>query len=469
LRKVRITQAATVTHRAEVRYLPGLEIRTNTANGETLHVISVSAGVGDVRVLHWLEGKPEPAINAQLRYSLSDHLGCGTLELDSKANLISQETYYPFGGTSWWAGRNALEASYKTIRYSGKERDATGLYYYGFRYYAPWLCRWVNPDPAGISGGVNLYAMVGNNPVGRLDQKGLAPVELNDTLKGIAERTAIKLFSSGAALSPFSKQEEIKRAQIWMEREIHTSGFSRRKYATETWNFALANFFDREKQLAEDIVGMTNNEKEGIHLFWATNAGARYINSAARNVYAGQPAANLNFDEVRKKALGELKSNNGEGTMKLSVQRQSRAFDPGAQMLKKYHHYPLGLTKVFKASLGAVMTTEIYRGVRVAKTEIDLFQPGLEVTTSGFTAFTPDEKEAKQFMYSDLYAREFYGASKPVLFILQGGAKVITSVTEEEGIVVPGSHFVVDSSRREGPHLNVFLKTRNSGGQGLWI
>nr|GFD13578.1 hypothetical protein [Tanacetum cinerariifolium] len=33
VRKVRTTQARTVTHHNEVRYLPGLEIRTNTATG----------------------------------------------------------------------------------------------------------------------------------------------------------------------------------------------------------------------------------------------------------------------------------------------------------------------------------------------------------------------------------------------------------------------------------------------------
>ncbi|EGH48505.1 insecticidal toxin complex protein, partial [Pseudomonas syringae pv. pisi str. 1704B] len=95
----------------------------------------------EVRVLHWQAGQPEGLENDQVRYSFADHLGSGALELDKNAHIISQESYYPFGGTSWWAGRSTVEASYKTIRYSGKERDATGLYYYGLRYYAPWLQR----------------------------------------------------------------------------------------------------------------------------------------------------------------------------------------------------------------------------------------------------------------------------------------------------------------------------------------
>ncbi|MBM0208750.1 Insecticidal toxin protein [Pseudomonas syringae pv. maculicola] len=176
LRKVRTTQAKAVTHIADVRYLPGLEVRTDSATGETLHVVVAQGGRNNVRVLHWQTGKPDALENDQTRYTLNDHLGSGTLELDGQAQRISQERYYPFGGTSWWAGRNAIEASYKTVRYSGKERDATGLYYYGLRYYAPWLQRWINPDPAGAVDGLSLYRMVRNNPVSMTDVEGLAPL-----------------------------------------------------------------------------------------------------------------------------------------------------------------------------------------------------------------------------------------------------------------------------------------------------
>ncbi|SER98611.1 RHS repeat-associated core domain-containing protein, partial [Pseudomonas sp. NFACC02] len=180
VRKVRITQAKTVAHHNEVRYLPSLEIRTNTATGEVLHVVTATAGRSDVRVLHWQAGKPETLENDQVRYSLSDHLGSSTLELDAKAQLLSQEIYYPYGETAWFAGRSEVEVSYKTIRYSGKERDATGLYYYGLRYYAPWLMRWINPDPAGHVDGPNLYRMVRNSPVTLVDDLGRKPTVPNE-------------------------------------------------------------------------------------------------------------------------------------------------------------------------------------------------------------------------------------------------------------------------------------------------
>ncbi|WP_256589976.1 RHS repeat domain-containing protein, partial [Pseudomonas sp. B1(2018)] len=168
LRKVGFTQSSGRTLRTEVRYLPSLEIHRQ-ADGEEHHVISIEAGRSNVRALHWPQGEHSD----QLRYSLSDHLGSSTLELDDESGVLTQEHYYPFGGTACWAGKSALVAQYKTMRYSGKERDATGLYYYGYRYYVPWLQRWAGPDPAGDISGPNRYLMVGNNPVGFIDQKGL--------------------------------------------------------------------------------------------------------------------------------------------------------------------------------------------------------------------------------------------------------------------------------------------------------
>ncbi|MCF5028767.1 RHS repeat domain-containing protein [Pseudomonas syringae] len=170
-RKISTAQASGRTLINEVRYLPGLEIRT-TADGEILHVITAQAGRSSVRVLHWQAGKPGAIANDQVRYSLGDHLGSSTLELDQQGGLISQESYYPFGGTAWWAARSAVEAKYKTVRYSGKERDASGLYYYGFRYYAPWLQRWISPDPAGDVDGLNLYGYVRNSPITYYDRLG---------------------------------------------------------------------------------------------------------------------------------------------------------------------------------------------------------------------------------------------------------------------------------------------------------
>ncbi|AZF13568.1 RHS repeat domain-containing protein [Pseudomonas sp. R3-18-08] len=168
-----LVRAGALTHRAQVCYLPGLEVRRDSASGEWLNVLNIEVGHYSVRILQWEKGRPSELANNSIRCNLADHLGSSTLELDEKALLISQESYYPFGSTAWWAAKGAIEARYKTCRYSGKERDTTGLYYYGMRYYAPWLQRWISPDPAGVLDGLNRYRMVRNNPMNRVDRQGM--------------------------------------------------------------------------------------------------------------------------------------------------------------------------------------------------------------------------------------------------------------------------------------------------------
>ncbi|EOC9367802.1 RHS repeat-associated core domain-containing protein [Enterobacter asburiae] len=196
-----LTGGSTQTKRT--LYLPGLELRT-TASGETetenLQVMTVGeAGRAQVRMLHWESGVPEGINNNQPRYSYDNLIGSSQLELDGAGNVISQEEYYPYGGTAVWTACSQVEADYKTVRYSGQERDATGLYYYGWRYYQPWVGRWLSADPAGTVDGLNLFRMVRNNPVTLYDSYGLAPsswVELGELAKGLGleeeEREALQ-------------------------------------------------------------------------------------------------------------------------------------------------------------------------------------------------------------------------------------------------------------------------------------
>jgi RHS repeat-associated protein len=87
------------------------------------------------------------------------------------AKLSANYEYSPFGETLRATG-NA--AKLNPFRFSSKYTDETGLLYYGYRYYAPSTGRWLSRDPIEESGGRNLYAFVGNNPVKFSDPLGLA-------------------------------------------------------------------------------------------------------------------------------------------------------------------------------------------------------------------------------------------------------------------------------------------------------
>lgn len=53
------------------------------------------------------------------------------------------------------------------------DETASGMFYYGYRYYDPATGRWPNRDPIAEQGGINLYGFVGNNGVNFWDVIGL--------------------------------------------------------------------------------------------------------------------------------------------------------------------------------------------------------------------------------------------------------------------------------------------------------
>ncbi|PDO87654.1 RHS repeat protein [Kosakonia pseudosacchari] len=215
-RIVKVTSQLTgnTTQTKQVIYLPGLELRSSAT--EELQVITVGeAGRAQVRVLHWESGQPDGISNDPIRYSYDNLTGSSSLEVDSNGELISQEEYYPFGGTALFAARSQLEADYKTIRYSGKEQDATGLYYYGYRYYQPWAGRWLSADPAGGIDGLNLFRMVRNNPVRYRDNNGLQPNENPASIIGnvLSERFNEEMTKPGQQSWSISTEEPFETLQ----------------------------------------------------------------------------------------------------------------------------------------------------------------------------------------------------------------------------------------------------------------
>ncbi|MGH7207262.1 MAG: RHS repeat-associated core domain-containing protein [Nitrospiraceae bacterium] len=56
-----------------------------------------------------------------------------------------------------------LFSSSNPFQYTGRENDHAKIYYYRARYYHPNLSRFLNEDPIGLLGGVNVYVYARNN------------------------------------------------------------------------------------------------------------------------------------------------------------------------------------------------------------------------------------------------------------------------------------------------------------------
>ena len=99
-----------------------------------------------------------------------DNNGNITKYVDANGNVVASYTYDAFGKLI--AKADAL-ADFFRHRFSTKYFDVeTELYYYGYRFYSPYLMRWLNRDPIEEKGGLNLYGFCGNNGVHNIDFLG---------------------------------------------------------------------------------------------------------------------------------------------------------------------------------------------------------------------------------------------------------------------------------------------------------
>ena len=169
-------------------YLGGWEVYRESQSGtlqlerESLHIMDDTKRITLVETLTVDSGSPVASPSEVIRYQMDNHLGSAALELDDMAATISYEEYHSFGTTSYRSGRNAAETSLKRYRYVGKERDdESGLYYYGARYYAAWLARFVSVDPLKDDYPFYTpYQYAGNKPINSVDLDGLEAVNQVD-------------------------------------------------------------------------------------------------------------------------------------------------------------------------------------------------------------------------------------------------------------------------------------------------
>lgn len=145
-------------------------------------------GSESLNYLHLSAGGPslariENGVNIELQYA--DALKNSMFSLDRVGNVQSSFLYGAFGEVVLETGGDEHRR-----QFNGKESDAaTGLRYYGFRYYDPLTLRWNSADPLysilpdlGLNEPqrMNLYAFSMNNPVRYYDADGRAPKDDED-------------------------------------------------------------------------------------------------------------------------------------------------------------------------------------------------------------------------------------------------------------------------------------------------
>jgi type VI secretion system secreted protein VgrG len=94
-----------------------------------------------------------------------------TIALSADNGLVTDRIEYSaYGLTTYRAGTNDTPFLFNGCY--GVQTDANGLLYMRARFYNPYLCRFINPDPSGFAGGLNFYAYANENPISMTDPTG---------------------------------------------------------------------------------------------------------------------------------------------------------------------------------------------------------------------------------------------------------------------------------------------------------
>lgn len=204
MRECQQTPANGGTKTVDALYLDTLEVAkaTSPESGEsTGWRIQVMDGVRQIA-----EARVQGS-ETSIAYSLTEPSGSVAVRLDPEGKLLSYEVYTPYGATAFAVLPDEAEAKDKLVRYDGRMRDRlSGTYVFERRDLAPWLGRWLSPDPTGPVDGLNLFLFVCANPSSNID---------------IGGRVTLKFTDSDAVIEVSAKQirEAVEKAALEVQKD----------------------------------------------------------------------------------------------------------------------------------------------------------------------------------------------------------------------------------------------------------
>ena len=139
------------------------------------------------------------------------------------------------------------------------------MVYFGRRFYAPELGRWLTPDPVGFADGMNLYAFVHNDPLTHFDEYGLLdlgqyePRKENPYLQNASQfgrqlvsRFAHEMYNSfymplASEMGRFSRFSGIDKYALSGEESWQASkAWQERKAIDQFFGTRLAGFYEKD-------------------------------------------------------------------------------------------------------------------------------------------------------------------------------------------------------------------------------
>ncbi|HEY4027422.1 MAG TPA: RHS repeat-associated core domain-containing protein [Candidatus Dormibacteraeota bacterium] len=147
---------------------------TTTVYVGGVEAVTTSGGATTTRTYYHAGGRLiAMALNGTFSYLASDNLGSANAVLSTGGTVTAAQLFTPFGVVRYSSGTMPTDYGF-----TGQRGDAaSGLYYFGARYYDPVAGQFTSADTVLPGGGFNLmglsrYAYTRNNPTSRTDPSG---------------------------------------------------------------------------------------------------------------------------------------------------------------------------------------------------------------------------------------------------------------------------------------------------------
>lgn len=186
-----------------------------------------------IKEYHFMPGRPwmtEPvfqrAQSGEVYYYQNDHLGTPHRMLDRHGRVVWRARYTAFG-----EARILVEKLSNPLRFAGQYYDReSGLHHNYFRDYDSGLGRYLQSDPIGLGGGINIHLYAENRPITVIDPFGLFPELPNpDSPKPKKPRGKVPVCFLASLANDVAMSNEIDRVEKKKDRELDNISDARRK------------------------------------------------------------------------------------------------------------------------------------------------------------------------------------------------------------------------------------------------
>jgi RHS repeat-associated protein len=191
-------------------------------------------------------------------YYHNDHLGTPQIMTDSTGTVVWAATYEPFGQATM-----NVEQITNNLRFPGQYFDSeTGTHYNGHRDYNNELGRYIESDPIGLPGGINLYVYVLDSPINWIDPFGYFSGDIHISITNLA------LSKYGASQS---SKDKINAGNVYVDRPDNF--FNNNEHGMSNWGQYKSDainrsllFKENQLRLAIDAAKKCSFQESFFHL-----------------------------------------------------------------------------------------------------------------------------------------------------------------------------------------------------------